>query len=116
MDHTQIAIASGFGLLIMVAAIPAQAQANRTFVSGHGSDGNPCTLLAPCRSLAQAITQTNAGGEIAILDTAGYGALTITKSISIVNPEGVEGGISAAGAARRLRSTPAPTMSSICAG
>src|SRR5262249_47987292 len=66
---------------------------NRTFVSGHGSDSNPCTLAAPCRSFAGALTQTNAGGEIAVLDTAGYGAVTITKAVSIVNEEGVEAGI-----------------------
>src|SRR5215469_3595657 len=77
---------------------PAFAQATRTFVSGHGSDSNPCTLAAPCRSFAQAITQTNAGGEIAVLDTAGYGTVTINKAISITNQDGVEAGISTASA------------------
>src|SRR5215472_9725628 len=73
----------------------AYAQANRTFVSGDGSDSNPCSLAAPCRSFAGALAQTNPGGEIAVLDTAGYGAVTITKAISIVNEEGVEAGITA---------------------
>jgi hypothetical protein len=74
-------------------AEPATAQANRTFVSGQGSDANPCTLAAPCRSFAQALTQTNAGGEITILDPAGYGTVTITKAISIINDGVGEAGV-----------------------
>jgi hypothetical protein len=84
---------STFILVAMLTSNGAYAQANRTFVSGHGSDSSPCSIAAPCRSFAQALTQTNAGGEIAVLDTAGYGSVTITKSISIVAPDGIEGGI-----------------------
>src|SRR5262249_15128251 len=47
----------------------------------------------PCRSFAGALAQTSPGGEIAVLDTAGYGAVTITQAVSIVNEEGVEAGI-----------------------
>jgi hypothetical protein len=83
------AVVSTLGL----ASIPAHAQTNRTFVSGAGSDDNPCTREAPCRSFAQAITQTIAGGEIVVLDSAGYGSITINKSITITNPGGVEAGI-----------------------
>ena len=39
----------------------------------------------PARLFAFALTQTAAGGEIDVLDPAGYGAVTITKAISIVN-------------------------------
>ena len=39
------------------------------------------------------LLQTSAGGEIAVLDTAGYGAVTITQAVSIVNEEGVEAGV-----------------------
>jgi hypothetical protein len=74
--------------------VPARAQAVRTFVSGHGADSGTCGLGAPCRTFAYAITQTNAGGEIAVLDTAGYGTVTIDRAISINNPGGVEAGIS----------------------
>jgi hypothetical protein len=76
-------IAIGFALA--VASQPASAQNGRSFVSGHGSDAAACTLAAPCRTLAHAITVTNSGGEIDVLDAAGYGALTINKAISIVN-------------------------------
>src|SRR4029077_11306196 len=82
-----------FLVCVLGAAVPAAAQATRTFVSGHGSNSNPGSLAAPCRSFAQALTQTTAGGEIAVLDTAGYGAVTITKSVTILNEEGVEAGI-----------------------
>ena len=62
---------------------PAQAQNARSFVSGHGADTNNCTLAAPCRTFQHAHDQTNAGGEIDVLDPGGYGALTINKAISI---------------------------------
>jgi hypothetical protein len=63
----------------------AQTQATRTFISGGGDDVNPCSLTAPCRTFAGVITRTTAGGEIDVLDSAGFGGVTITKSISIVN-------------------------------
>jgi hypothetical protein len=71
------------------------AQNTRSFVSGLGSDSNPCTLAAPCRTFAQAISQTDTGGEITVLDSAGYGPVLINKGISIVNPGGIEAGITA---------------------
>jgi hypothetical protein len=92
MRATFIIAAAGVAAMLTIAS-PAWTQANRTFVSGHGSDSNPCSLGAPCRSFAQALTQTNAGGEITVLDSAGYGTLTINKSITITNPGGVEAGI-----------------------
>jgi hypothetical protein len=87
-----VIIAAGFVALLSLFN-PASAQANRAFVSGHGSDSNPCSLTAPFRSFAQALTQTNAGGEITILDPAGYGSVTITKSVSIVNDGVGEAGV-----------------------
>jgi hypothetical protein len=73
----------------------AAAQNSRSFVSGQGSDTNACSLAAPCRSFARAITVTNSGGEITVLDSAGYGVVSIGIAISIVNPGGVEAGITA---------------------
>src|SRR5262249_4943843 len=61
---------------------PAQAQ-TRVFVSATGSDSNPCTFAAPCRAFQHAHDVVAAGGEIDVLDPAGYGAVTITKAISI---------------------------------
>ncbi len=68
--------------------------AQRTFVSGAGSDTNACTLVAPCRGFAVALTHTDPNGEIIVLDSAGYGPVTIDKSVSIVAPPGVYAGIS----------------------
>ncbi|MGH6812149.1 MAG: hypothetical protein ACREDM_07315 [Methylocella sp.] len=63
MDRILIVLFA-FGL----SAAPAQAGPNRTFVSGKGTDSGACTRAAPCRSFAFALTQTNAGGEIDVLD------------------------------------------------
>src|SRR5262249_20701861 len=89
----RIALLSATTLVATIASSGAYALANRTFVSGTGSDSNPCSLSAPCRSFAGALAQTNPGGEIAVLDTAGYGAVSIAQAVSIVNEEGVEAGI-----------------------
>jgi hypothetical protein len=70
-----------------LSAAPAQAGPNRTWVSGHGTDSGACTLAAPCRTFAFALTQTAAAGEIDVLDPAGYGPVIITKAISIVNDD-----------------------------
>jgi hypothetical protein len=64
-------------------AAQASAQATRTWVSGTGSDANPCSRTAPCQTFAGAISNTAAGGEIDVLDAGGFGALTITKAITI---------------------------------
>lgn len=56
---------------------------SRVFVAAQGSDSNPCTFAAPCRTFQHAHDVVAGGGEIDVLDPAGYGALTITKSISI---------------------------------
>jgi hypothetical protein len=64
-------------------ATPAAAQASRTWVSGVGDDVNPCSRTAPCKTFAGAISKTAAGGEINCLDPGGFGAVTITKSMTI---------------------------------
>jgi hypothetical protein len=71
-------------ILLLTAASPAlHAQATRTWVSGVGDDANPCSRTAPCKTFAGAISKTAAGGEINVLDPGGFGAVTITKAISI---------------------------------
>ena len=59
------------------------AQATRTWVSGVGDDVNPCSRTAPCKTFAGAISKTAASGEINVLDPGAFGAVTITKSITI---------------------------------
>ena len=82
-------------VLAVAATFPAHA-AQRAFVSSTGNDANVgtgCTLAAPCRSFAAAHTAVDAGGEIVALDTAGYGTVTITKSVTIMANPGVVAGI-----------------------
>jgi hypothetical protein len=57
--------------------------ATRTWVSGVGDDANPGSRTAPCKTFAGAISKTDAGGEIDVTDPGGFGALTITKAITI---------------------------------
>jgi nitrous oxidase accessory protein NosD len=68
--------------------------AQRTFVASYGTDANPCSVTQPCRGFAAAILQADAGGEVVVLDSGGYGPVTIGKSISLIAPEGVYAGIS----------------------
>src|SRR5437588_1311663 len=69
--------------LLVFGTVMMHAQASRTWVSGVGDDANPCSRTAPCKTFAGAISKTAAGGEIDALDPAGYGAVTITKGITI---------------------------------
>jgi hypothetical protein len=70
-------------VVVLLQAAPAQAQASRTWVSGVGDDANPCSRTAPCKTFAGAISKTALNGEINCLDPGGFGAVTITKSITI---------------------------------
>ncbi|HUP59852.1 MAG TPA: right-handed parallel beta-helix repeat-containing protein [Thermoanaerobaculia bacterium] len=70
-------------LALIIVAAGANAQATRTWVSGVGDDANPCSRTAPCKTFAGAISKTASGGVIDALDPGGYGAVTITKPITI---------------------------------
>jgi hypothetical protein len=70
-------------LALFLHTAPAQA-VPRTWVSGTGSNANPCTRAEPCQGYATAFAATDTGGEINCLDPGSFGALTITRSISIV--------------------------------
>jgi hypothetical protein len=77
----------------VVLASQAHAQASRTWVSGVGDDANPCSRTAPCKTFAGAISKTANGGEINALDPGGFGAVTITKAITIAAEGSGEGGV-----------------------
>jgi hypothetical protein len=76
-------IAISLGLLLHAGA--AEATTARTWVSGTGSDSNPCTRAAPCATFATAYAATSAGGEIDVLNGGDYGALTIAHAITIAS-------------------------------
>jgi hypothetical protein len=88
-------LATAFFALLASASI-AHAQATRTWVSGVGDDANPCSRTAPCKTFAGAISKTAPCGEIDVLDPGGFGALTITKCISI-EAEGLIAGVLVSG-------------------
>jgi len=97
--RTNAILATLFGVLILplLFAVPANAQATRTWVSGVGDDANPCSRTAPCKTFPGAISKTAAGGEINVLDPGGFGAVTITKSITIDGSGGSIAGILVSG-------------------
>lgn len=104
-----------FGLLVLtigflvpfLASAPAHAQATRTWVSGVGDDANPCSRTAPCKTFAGAISKTAVAGEINVLDPGGFGAVTITKSITISST--FEAGVLVSGTNGIVVSLPAST-------
>jgi len=83
------------GLVICALAAPALALNNRSAVSINGLDTNPCTPASPCRSFGAAIAQTNPGGEIIALDSAGYGPFTVSVTMTISGAPGVHAAITA---------------------
>jgi hypothetical protein len=83
------------GMLFLVGLLASislgQTGANaRTFVSGQGSDSNPCSVSQPCRTFTAALAQTAPSGEVVVLNSAGYGPFTI-HSVSVIAPDGVYG-------------------------
>jgi hypothetical protein len=90
MQHARFVLLSLAAISFAACALP-----QRTFVASSGNDGNPCSLASPCRSFGAAVAAVTNGGEVLVLDSAGYGAVTITKSVSIIAPPGIYAGISA---------------------
>lgn len=82
---------------LLASAATAHAQATRTWVSGVGDDANPCSRTAPCKTFAGAISKTAPCGEIDVLDPGGFGALTITKCISIETDDASVAGVLVSG-------------------
>jgi hypothetical protein len=95
------AIACSFAFVLASASALTSTQSHavqRTHVSAaFGSDANTatnCTAVAPCRFFQAAMTVTDNNGEVIVLDSGGYGGVTITQSISLTAPAGVYAGIS----------------------
>ncbi|MBV9657352.1 MAG: right-handed parallel beta-helix repeat-containing protein [Verrucomicrobia bacterium] len=72
-------------------ATTAHAQATKIFVASYGNDANDGSRGSPKRNFQPAHDAVAAGGEIVVLDTAGYGALAIKKSLAVTVPPGVNG-------------------------
>src|SRR5262245_30674689 len=96
MKHGLLSVLA-ISLFTLLQIDPAAAQASRTWVSGVGNDANPCSRTAPCQTFAGAISKTATGGEINCLDPGGFGAVTITKSLTISCPSTGTAGVLATG-------------------
>src|SRR5687768_17469756 len=83
------------GLTLVFGASGAFA-APQTFVSTSGKDFNACTRSQPCRTFATALSAVDAEGEVIVLDSGSYGAVTITKAVSLIAPAGVNAAINSA--------------------
>jgi hypothetical protein len=70
-----------------------------TYVSGSGSDSNPCLVTSPCRTFQAALALTLPGGEIYVLDTADYGPLSIKQAVTITTTGGMLAGVLASSGA-----------------
>ena len=98
MSRSLITLAA-LSIAVATTFISLEAQAvQRTHVSaGFGSDANTatnCAAAAPCRFFQAAMTVTDSDGEVIVLDSGGYGAVTITQSVALIAPTGVYAGIS----------------------
>ena len=82
---------------IGVAVAGASSAAQRTFVASYGLAANTafnCSIAKPCRAFSEAISVTDPAGEVVVLDSAGYGPVSIAHSVSIIAPAGVYAGVS----------------------
>ena len=84
-----------FAFVCLSSMFALSAFGQRVFVSGNGNDINPCSVSQPCRTIQQALAVVTAGGDIVVLDSAGYGStVSINKSVNIISPDGIYGVIS----------------------
>jgi Right handed beta helix region len=90
-------VSIAFALPLLVPSTSA-ASAQRTFVASYGQAANTafnCSIAKPCRAFSEALSVTTSGGEVIVLDSAGYGSVTITSSVSIVAAPGIHAGVTA---------------------
>ena len=85
-------------IALLCALVAGTAEAvQRAHVASYGLDSNTsfsCSVANPCRFFQAATTVVDPNGEVVVLDSAGYGAVILTQSISLVAPSGVYAGIS----------------------
>jgi hypothetical protein len=88
-------IAAAFACSLFTA--PAHAQRARVFVASYGVDASntTCSFTQPCRTFQHALGFVLASGEVTAIDSAGFSPVTITQSVTITSPAGVEAGIAA---------------------
>jgi hypothetical protein len=88
------ALAGALLVFALLTADPVAAAGQRSFVATNAVDNPTCSLATPCRSFGAAVAATSPGGEVIVLDSGGYGSVTIAQSVSIIAPAGIYAGIS----------------------
>ena len=95
-QHLHIIHALRASAMALAFGVSAQAAATRTFVSTIGNDANTsvdCSPAAPCRTFTAALSVTNAGGELVVLTSGGYGPANISQPV-VITAIGVDASIS----------------------
>jgi copper-binding protein NosD len=87
---------------VLAAPLSLNALPARIFVSSIGNDANDGSRGSPKRNFQAAHDAVTVGGEIVALDTAGYGALSITKDVAVTAPAGVTGFVTTSGTANGI--------------
>lgn len=85
-------------LTCLLVATVAPAQLARTAVSVNGSDANPCSVAAPCRTFGAAAAVTATGGELIAINSGGYGPFTVSQPMAVLAAPGIYAGITASNA------------------
>ena len=86
-----------FAVLCALIVTPAQATVQRAYVASWGNDSNAaydCWITTPCRWFYTAVTVVSPNGEVVALDSAAYGPVTLTQSISLTSAPGAYAGMS----------------------
>jgi hypothetical protein len=69
--------------LTLLAALPALAASDVTWVASYGTNNVTCSRTSPCDTFATALAVTNANGVIRAIDAGSYGQITITQNVTI---------------------------------
>ena len=88
--------------------------APRVFVSTNGNDNNSCGRNQPCRTFTTAVAAVDVGGDVIVLNSGAFGAVTITKAVRIIAPDGVHAAITQT-SGNAITIAAARTIRSFCA-
>jgi len=97
MPNTALRLLLSFVATVLLVSSAPVVAVQRTFVASVGLPANTafnCSLAKPCRAFNEALSVTSPNGEVIVLDSAGYGTVTITQSVSIIAPPGIYAGVS----------------------
>ena len=81
---------ASLALLVAACATPSFAATTEiVYVAFNGSNTNPCTRIAPCKTITHALTVVAPAGHVDIVGSGTYDTFTITKSVTVEADHGV---------------------------